>query len=87
MFGGGYLRLAPWGLIRWGVRKLSEAGRPLIVYVHPREIDPQHPRLALAPIRRFKCYWNLASTVKKLEHLGRECEFVRMTELAASVRA
>lgn len=81
LFGGGYLRLSPKWLIRWGIKKLHVAGNPLIVYVHPREIDPNHPRLPLSPARRFKCYVNLKSTLPKLQWLCREYNFCTMQEL------
>ena len=35
-FGGGYLRISPLPVIRWGARVLHREKRPLIVYVHPR---------------------------------------------------
>ncbi len=85
LFGGGYLRLAPLPLIRWGVRCLHRAGSPLIVYVHPREIDPDHPRLPLRVRRRFKCYVNLKSTMPKLQWLCRCCSFTTMRALATRV--
>lgn len=81
-FGGGYLRLAPRPLIRWGIDRLRRAGQPLIVYVHPREIDPSHPRLPLSALRRFKCYVNLASTMPKLQWLLANYRFVTLRELA-----
>ena len=81
LFGGGYLRLAPRSLIEWGIGRLHKAGHPLIVYVHPREIDPAHPRLPLSPLRRFKSYVNLKTTMPKLEWLCRNYEFVPMYDL------
>lgn len=86
VFGGCYLRLAPTPLIKWGIRKLEAAQRPLIVYVHPREIDPNHPRLPLPLLRRFKCYVNLKSTLPKLEWLCRNCSFCTMREMANSLK-
>jgi len=85
LFGGGYLRLAPRWLIRWGISKLETAGRPLVIYVHPREVDPHHPRLPLSPIRRFKSYVNLRTTMPKLRWLCQNHRFQTMGELAASV--
>jgi len=84
-FGGGYLRLAPLPLIRWGVNQLQRAGRPLIVYIHPREIDPSHPRLPLPLLRRFKCYVNLNSTMPKLKWLCEHYRFTTMKTIAAQV--
>lgn len=83
-FGGGYLRLSPRWLIKWGIKKLHKAGRPLIVYVHPREIDPSHPRLPLPVLRRFKCYVNLKSTLPKLKWLCENYTFCTMREIALS---
>jgi len=86
LFGGGYLRISPLPLIRWGIRRVHQSGRPLVVYVHPREIEPDHPRLALGPWRRFKCYTNLRSTMPKLRWLCEHYEFTTMGALAASLR-
>ena len=83
LFGGGYLRLAPLWLIRWGVKHLHRAGQPLIVYIHPREVDPDHPRLPLPLKRRFKCYVNLRSTMAKLRWLCTHHEFTTMKAVAA----
>ena len=84
-FGVGYLRIAPKSLIKWGISKLHNAERPLIVYIHPREIDPDHPRLPLHWKRRFKCYVNLKSTMGKLEWLCKSYKFVTMRELAEKI--
>jgi len=85
LFGGGYLRIAPLPLIRWGIRRLYRQGQPLIVYMHPREIDPSHPRLPLPLMRRFKCYVNLCSTLPKLQWLCAHHGFVTMRTLAERV--
>jgi polysaccharide deacetylase family protein (PEP-CTERM system associated) len=84
LFGGGYLRLAPLWMIRRGVRALAANGQPLLIYIHPREIDPDHPRLPLSPIRRFKCYHNLHSTFPKLNALCESGSFVRMGDYVNS---
>ena len=60
-------------------------GQPLIVYIHPRELDPDHPRLPLAPMRRFKCYTGLRSTLPKLRWLFEHYRFTTMSALATSV--
>jgi len=85
LFGGGYLRLAPRRLIQWGIKRLRDCGSPLIVYVHPREIDPGQPRLSLPLVRRFKCYVNLDSTMSKLVWLCTNCKFVPMIEMAGEL--
>jgi len=74
--GGGYLRLLPYELIRACAGIEQRAGRPINVYVHPREIDPDQPRMALPWKRRFKYYVGLRSTERKLRALLRELRFV-----------
>ena len=85
LFGGGYLRAAPPPLIRWGVRRLARRGQPLIVYIHPRELDPGQPRLRLPWRRRLKYYLNLRGTLPKLRELCRLARFTTMGELARQV--
>lgn len=68
-FGGGYLRLFPYGVIKHMSDKVLEEGRPTIFYVHPREIDTDHPRLPMSPARKFKSYVNLHTTETKIRRL------------------
>jgi len=79
-FGGGYLRIAPVFLIKWGISKLQKTNLPLVVYVHPREVDPKHPRLPLTLNRRFKSYVNLKSTIPKLHWLCENYKFQLMKD-------
>ncbi len=81
LFGGGYLRLANKLMIKWGIDKLQTAGRPLIVYIHPREIDPTQPHLPLSLLRQFKCYVNLSSTLPKLKWLCKSYSMLTMLEM------
>jgi polysaccharide deacetylase family protein (PEP-CTERM system associated) len=81
LFGGGYLRLANKPMIKWGIDKLQTAGRPLIVYIHPREIDPAQPHLPLSLLRQFKCYVNLNSTLPKLKWLCKNYSLLTMLEM------
>lgn len=69
LFGGGYLRVTPWPVIRSMGSRLLRQGSPLIFYVHPRDIDPDQPRLPMSPSRKFKSYVNLKSTDSKLRAL------------------
>lgn len=85
--GGGYLRLFPYPLIRSCVGAENRAGRPATIYVHPREIDPEQPRMELPWRRRFKYYVGLASTEAKLKALLRDHDFVSASEWLAAHRA
>ena len=68
-FGGGYLRIFPYFIIRYFSEAVNKEGRPVIFYIHPREIDPAHPRLPMGFYRYFKSYVNLNTTIKKLKKL------------------
>ncbi len=68
-FGGGYLRLFPYFLIRKMAYRVLKENRPLIFYLHPREIDPDHPRLPMNLQRRFKSYVNLKTTWQKIDRI------------------
>jgi polysaccharide deacetylase family protein (PEP-CTERM system associated) len=81
LFGGGYLRLAPWALIRHGARQVVGEGRPVVFYVHPREIDPDQPRLPMSHVRAFKSYVNLRTTEDKIRQIVSEFQFVRFEDL------
>lgn len=87
VFGGGYLRLAPLFLIKWGMDRLKKVGRPAVIYVHPREVDPVHPRLPLKLHRRFKSYVNLHSTVPKLKWLCSTYKFTLMKSFALTYKS
>ena len=73
-FGGGYLRLFPYFLIRRMTRRVLAEERPVNFYIHPREIDPAHPRLTMGLVRGFKSYVNLGSTEPKIRRLLSEFE-------------
>jgi len=71
-FGGGYLRLFHYSIIRHMGRRQMANDIPLIFYIHPREIDPHHPRIAMPYSRRFKSYVNLSSTEDKIRRISRD---------------
>lgn len=84
-FGGGYLRLFPVWLIQLMARRVRTEGRGVVWYIHPRDIDPDQPRLRMSLKRRFKSYVNLQSTARKLEAILRGGDFVTLNELELRV--
>jgi polysaccharide deacetylase family protein (PEP-CTERM system associated) len=82
-FGGGYLRLFPYWLIRRMSEQVLAAERPVIYYIHPREIDPNHPRLPMSAHRKFKSYVNLDTTAPKLTNLFRDFRFITFRDYLA----
>ena len=82
-FGGGYLRLAPKWLIKWGIKRLDKNQHPLIIYIHPREIDLDQPRLNLPLLRQFKCYVNIKTTMGKMVWICKNFDFITMQDLVS----
>ena len=76
--GGGYLRLYPISLTKYFLRRLLQTGRPAIVYVHPWEIDLEHPRVALPVFKRFRHYAGISGMEEKVRNLLRSFRFERM---------
>ena len=67
--GGGYLRILPFWYTRLGVRRIQAEGLPLILYIHPWEVDPEQPRIA-APLKsRLRHYTNLRATASRLRRV------------------
>ncbi len=79
-FGGGYLRLFPYWLIKRMANAVLAEGRPVIFYIHPREIDPSHPRLPMNIKRRFKSYVGLRTTARKVSKLCNDFEFITFAD-------
>lgn len=66
-FGGGfYFRAMPLWATRLVMYITNRQGRVVVFYLHPREIDPEQPRLKLPPRDYFISYLNLKTTIKKL---------------------
>lgn len=74
--GGGYLRLLPYSCLRAAIDLDNGLGRPVNIYIHPREIDIGQPRMALPRLRRFKYYVGLGTTEGKLRRLLTRYRFV-----------
>lgn len=78
--GGGYLRLLPLPMITRMAHAVQRQGRPVVYYIHPRDIDADQPRIPMPLTRRFKCYVNLRSTERKLTKIVDGATFIPMGE-------
>jgi len=78
--GGGYLRILPEWYTRMGIRRVQGEGLPVIVYVHPWEIDPAQPRLRGRLTSRVRHYTNLSKTYGRLRHILKEGSFTSFRE-------
>ncbi len=74
--GGGYFRMLPYALTRWGIARLNTLERrPAIFYLHPWEIDPGQPRIDAGFVSRLRHYRNLDKTEARLRALLAEFRF------------
>ena len=77
--GGGYFRLFPYPVTRWGIRRVNARdSQPVVFYLHPWEIDPQQPRIASGALSRFRHYVNLHKTEGRLIRLLEDFRFAPM---------
>lgn len=80
--GGGYLRQYPMRFVLWGMRRVNLVERqPVILYVHPWEMDPDQPDLSVGPISRLRHYRNLDQTEQRLEVLLDRFRFTTVKEV------
>ena len=82
--GGGYLRLLPSWILTRAFAEFEQEQRPVIAYVHPRELDPQQPRMDLPARRKFKYYVGLDTVTAKIESLFKQFRFGTLSEVAAA---
>lgn len=73
--GGAYLRFFPPTLFHWGFRRMIAAGEPIVLYVHPWEIDPNQPRQDVGWRIQLNHYFNLERTESRLTRLIEEFPF------------
>ena len=79
--GGAYFRLYPYALTRAALGQLEGRGEGLSLYMHPWEVDPDHPRVPLPARVRVTHYANLRSTAPKLNKLFQDFAFAPYREV------
>ena len=79
--GGAYFRLFPYTFTRFGLRRINRSGQAAVFYIHPWELDPDHPRLNLAARIRVPHYRGLGQTVSRLRNLLRDFRFDTVSQV------
>jgi polysaccharide deacetylase family protein (PEP-CTERM system associated) len=80
--GGGYFRLFPYFVTRWGIKHLNHTeAQPAVVYLHPWEIDPSQPRIRASRLSRFRHYCNLEKTALRLTRLLQDFQFAPLADV------
>jgi len=83
--GGGYFRQFPYFVSKYLIKKCNEAGRPVIFYLHPWEIDNEQPRIKLPILKKIRHYNNLNKTYCRLEKLLIDFKFAPIKEIIENV--
>ena len=79
--GGAYFRIYPYTLSRRLMRTTNKYGYPAVFYIHPWELDPDHPRVPLPWRIGLTHYFNLRATEGRFRRLLREFAFAPMKEV------
>jgi polysaccharide deacetylase family protein (PEP-CTERM system associated) len=79
--GGAYFRIYPYWFTRFALRVSGRRGQPLVFYLHPWEIDSDHPRIPLPRRIAATHYFNLRATQGRLRRLIRDFSFAPMKEV------
>jgi len=79
--GGAYFRLYPYSVTRRALRSINRERRPAVFYVHPWELDPEHPRIPLPRRISMTHYANLKATEPRLRQLLRDFRFAPIREV------
>jgi len=80
--GGGYFRLLPYAVTRWGLWRVNRQDKkPFVFYLHPWELDPAQPRMAHIRLKsRFRHYLNLHKTEGRFSRLLKDFEFTSISQ-------
>jgi polysaccharide deacetylase family protein (PEP-CTERM system associated) len=76
--GGAYFRIYPYQLTKLAMRAVNRSGKPVGFYLHPWELDVDHPRIDLPRRIALTHYFNLAATEKRFRRLLRDFKFEPM---------
>jgi polysaccharide deacetylase family protein (PEP-CTERM system associated) len=81
--GGGYFRIYPFALSAALLRRIHRRDRrSFMFYIHPWEIDPEQPRVAVnSRLSRFRHYFNLRGTEARLAKLFERFRFAPVGEI------
>jgi polysaccharide deacetylase family protein (PEP-CTERM system associated) len=79
--GGAYFRIYPYQLSKQFLKAVNRGGQPFTFYLHPWEIDPDHPRIPLPRRIAATHYFNLRATERRLRKLLRDFKFAPMREV------
>jgi len=82
--GGGWgFRFFPYLLVERTLHKYSDMGQPGVFFVHPRELDPEGPRIRLGILQSFLAYGLKQSSEERLMQLLRSFKFSTLKDMVS----
>jgi polysaccharide deacetylase family protein (PEP-CTERM system associated) len=79
--GGAYFRILPYAFTRTAFRAINRSGHPVTFYIHPWELDPEHPRIPLPRRIAATHYANLRATEPRMRRMLSDFDFAPMKEV------
>jgi len=80
--GGGWgFRFFPMRMICGGIDEINRCGHPAVLFLHPRDVDPDGPRLELPFLKRFASYGTRSDATPRLNELLQRYRFTTFKEL------
>jgi hypothetical protein len=79
--GGAYFRIFPYAVTRAAFARINGQGHPAVFYLHPWELDAEHPRIGLPRRIAMTHYVNLKATEGRLRRLLTDFRFAPMREV------
>jgi polysaccharide deacetylase family protein (PEP-CTERM system associated) len=74
--GGGYFRLFPYAMTKWGISQVNTADlQPVMLYIHPWEVDREQPRLPGPMTTQLRHHIGMATTIDKLNRVMEDFSF------------
>ena len=84
-FGGGYFRLFPKSFFKKMSKIIIRSNRPLILYIHPRDIDIHQPQIPFSFLKKTRHYINISKTEQKLNDITRCFNFKSFEKVISDV--
>ncbi|MBA3769076.1 MAG: DUF3473 domain-containing protein [Blastocatellia bacterium] len=79
--GGAYFRIYPYQVTKQAIKAVNRSGEPVTFYLHPWELDPDHPRIDVPRRIALTHYFNLGATERRLRKLLRDFKMAPMKEV------
>jgi polysaccharide deacetylase family protein (PEP-CTERM system associated) len=66
---GGFFRHLPASIFLWQGDRVNRTAWPLVLHIHPRDLDPDGPRIGCCSFKQYRYYGGRRQTTRKLTRL------------------